>query len=256
MEVQRQQPLARHGIQVAGQRIDHDDATPLFFDFSADEMRELSWRQLRGVHLAQGEFACVHHFLHVESQPGGALDKRSDALIEEKDAGMLAPLGRRARVLRGERGLPRPRRSEEERARAAGEPAAQQLVQQRQAALDLFARVRGHMLRGHQPRIDLDPARANAAIVKSLADLTAAHLEHLQPAAICPVLGGVTIERDDAGRDAGYRQLGVLRAGIVHHHDRALGAVEEVFQGEDLPPIAQRRLGQEPQLTNGIEHDA
>ena len=43
---------------------------------------------------------------------------------------------------------------------------------------------------------------------------------------------------------------------IIQHQDSGATTGEVVFQGQNLPPIAQRTLRQQPDLRQGVEHDA
>jgi hypothetical protein len=53
-------------------------------------------------------------------------------------------------------------------------------------------------------------------------------------------------------------ELEIVHGGrqIVEKDDGAPAIGEEVLQGEDLPPITQRILGEEPHLRKTVEHDA
>src|SRR5690606_42132041 len=64
------------------------------------------------------------------------------------------------------------------------------------------------------------------------------------------------VERDHAVGNALQLQVGGLARTIVEEQGRTVAASEELLQGQDLLPVAQRALGEQPQLRQRIEHHA
>src|SRR5262245_25321275 len=77
---------------------------------------------------------------------------------------------------RAERRFSRAGSALEQRARAALEPASQERVEAREAALHAHARGTGPVLRCHQPRIDFEPAPPDRVVVIAAAKVAAAVL--------------------------------------------------------------------------------
>src|SRR5436190_2221252 len=102
MQVQRQQLLARHGIEVAGETVDDDDARIELFDGGAHQMSEFPGGQLRGIDLPEHELARLNQRLHVETEARRTLQKRGDGFVKQENRRMVAARRRGAGVLRGD----------------------------------------------------------------------------------------------------------------------------------------------------------
>ena len=55
-------------------------------------------------------------------------------------------------------------------------------------------------------------------------------------------------------RDAVHGLVGRLGGQIVQHHHRGAELREEMLDRQDLPPVAQRTLRQQPDLGKAVEH--
>ena len=103
--------------------------------------------------------------------------------------------------------------------------------------------------------IDGEPAGADAEVVVAAAKATAAQLQHLQPPALRAVLERDVLELDHAVREAVELQVAFGRGLVVEQQHRAVPRREELLEGEDLPPEAQRVAGEQPHLGERVEHD-
>ena len=83
----------------------------------------------------------------------------------------------------------------------------------------------------------------------------AAQLLDPQAAPLRAVLGRELLEVDDAVGEALQLQVGRVGGAVVEEDDRAAAAGEELLQGQDLAPVAQRVAGQQPHLGEGVEDD-
>ncbi len=119
-----------------------------------------------------------------------------------------------------------------------------------------FTPHRAGMCGGDKARIDRQPARADRKIVVAAAVADAAHLHDAQPAAFRAKARSGLFERDHAVRDAVQLQVAGLGGPVVEHQHRAGPARKEVLQGQYLPAVAQRILGQQAQLGEAVQHNA
>ena len=112
------------------------------------------------------------------------------------------------------------------------------------------------MFGGDQTRIDLEAAGADGVVV-----IPAAKLRRRGTCA--PAAGGDRrrigvhlLEHDHAVRDALDVRVVIMRGEIVEQHHRAAAAIEILLQRQDLPPIAERASGQQPELGQRVDHHA
>ena len=123
--------------------------------------------------------------------------------------------------------------------------------------LDSFAQVVClPMFRGDQPRKHLEAALLDDVVVISAAKLHAPVLDDAETATLRAVLGIQLFEQHHAVRDALHLQIAVDRGQVVEEDDGAVPGREELLQGEDLPPIAERAAGEQPQFRERVEDDA
>ena len=111
------------------------------------------------------------------------------------------------------------------------------------------------MFGGDQPRKHREAAAFEDEIVIAAAKLDAAHLDHAQPPSFRAEFLGGLLKRDHAVGDA--VQLQVVRVGcpVVQHQHGAIAAGEELLQRQDLAPVAQRVLRQQPHFRQAVEDD-
>ena len=111
------------------------------------------------------------------------------------------------------------------------------------------------VLGGDEPREDVEPARLDDEVVVAAPVLLAPELRDPQPPPLGAVLGRELLQAHDAVGDA--LELQVLRLGrqVVEQEHRAFPADEELLQGEDLPAVAERVLGQQPHLRERVDDD-
>jgi hypothetical protein len=81
VQLNNQEPLLGHRVEVAVQAVDDYDGGPPPLDGPADGVDELARRQLGRVHLLDGHAPLVHGFRQVDAQPGGPRQQGVDALV-------------------------------------------------------------------------------------------------------------------------------------------------------------------------------
>ena len=101
-----------------------------------------------------------------------------------------------------------------------------------------------------------DAARADDEVMIAAAERLAAAFDDPQP----PPLGAVNrrelIEMDHAVRDAVHGAVVGLGGQVVEHEHGGIVLREIMLQREDLPPIAQRALRQQPDLGQAVDDHA
>src|SRR6185437_8929247 len=120
--------LLRHGVLVAGERVQHDDAGA-GFDSVADHGRQFAGRELGGVHVLQAEQAGALVLRQVDAHAAAALQQHAARLVERHHQRLLATVHGGGQELQRQRGLAGAGRPDDERAGAAVEPAAQQTIE-------------------------------------------------------------------------------------------------------------------------------
>ena len=165
VQVQDDELLLRHGRMVAVEAVDRDDADAFPIDQPTRAMGEFARRQLGGVHLLDEELACIAHALQVDAEALGAGEQEPELLVEDEQGGALAARDRGGDELEDEKRFAGARRTDNERARAGCDAAAQQRVERSDAAPELAAGDAVAMLGGDQPRKQLHAARGDDEIV-------------------------------------------------------------------------------------------
>ncbi len=256
VELDDQEPLLGHGVEIAVQAVDDHHRRALTLDGAADGVRELARRQLGRVHLLDRHRACVPMLPQVDTQTGTAGQQGVDALVENEQGSLLPLLGRRHHKLRGQRRLSGSGRADDQGAGAVLEAPAEQGVQLGDAAGQLFCDRRQAMLARDEPRKDVDSPAPDGVVVKAAAEAHAAVLDDQEPPPLGAVLRVQLLQPHHAVRDALDLQVVGGAGQIVQQQHRAAPAGEELLEGEDLPAVAQRVAGQEAQLRERIERHA
>ena len=112
------------------------------------------------------------------------------------------------------------------------------------------------MLGREQPRKDLQSAGSNGVIVIAAPKFNPAHLRHAQPSPLRAIVEPQLLQSDDAVYDAVELKIVALRRHVVDHQHRRMPRPQEVLQRENLSPIAQRVLRQQPHLGKRVDDDA
>jgi hypothetical protein len=86
------------------------------------------------------------------------------------------------------------------------------------------------------------------------AEAPAAVLHDAHAPALGAVLGRQLLQPDDAVRHAVHRLVGGVGGQVVQQQDRDVLAGEVVLQRQDLPPVAERALRQQPDLRQAVDH--
>ena len=165
MELGDQEPLLGHRVQVAVQAVDDDHFRPRLAVFSLDgrpdAVGELPRRQLGRVDRLDGDVARVDVLRDVHPEARRPLQDGLEPLVEGEDGGPLAAVRRGPRVLEGERRFAAAGRPEEDRAGAVLEAAAQEGVQLDVAGFEQAPLLAVVMLRGDEPRKDVEASRGD-----------------------------------------------------------------------------------------------
>ena len=112
------------------------------------------------------------------------------------------------------------------------------------------------MFGGDQAGKDPQASRFDREIMEAAAKPDAAHFDHAKPPPLRAVIDGELLEHHDAVRNRVQLQVVLGRREVVEQHDRAFAVGEEMLQGQDLAPVAQRVLGKQAQLGQAVEHHA
>jgi len=248
--------LLRHGVLVAGERVQHDDAGA-GFDSVADHGRQFAGRELGGVHVLQAEQAGALVLRQVDAHAAAALQQHAARLVERHHQRLLATVHGGGQELQRQRGLAGAGRPDDERAGAAVEPAAQQTIELGDAAADgLLIGVVGVVLGGDQAREDGQAAAADDVVVEAALELAPAQLEHPQSPSVAAKHQRLLLQPHDAVRKAVQAGLLDFLGHVVEEEGGAVEFGQEVLQGQDLAAVAQRALREQPDLGDAVEHHA
>jgi hypothetical protein len=134
--------------------------------------------------------------------------------------------------------------------------AAKQLVELSDTT-GLFATLEiGAILRGYESRKYIQAAGGDGGVVISAAELNPAVFDHSYAPALRAVGGRQLFQPDYAVSDAVNGLVGDLGRQVVQQQHGAVEFREVMLDRENLPPIAQRALGQQPDLGETVEHYA
>src|ERR1700720_1971894 len=163
--LEHQKAFLRPAPQLAVKAVDNDHGGVPLGDASADKRCEPAGRHLRGINLMQDDITGRDQRADLHSDPACPLNNALGALVKSVEGGALALFCYIVREAESDRGLPRSSRTDEQRAGAAAQAAAEQQVELlRAAATDLLregSRTLGHV----QPWKDLQAAGSNGVIV-------------------------------------------------------------------------------------------
>ena len=110
------------------------------------------------------------------------------------------------------------------------------------------------LLGRHQTRENPQPSLDDGEVVIPPARLESANLDHPQPPAFVAVIVGLLLQQKNAVGDALQLPVVFRRGSIVEEEHGALPSGEELLQHHDLAPVAQRMLGQQPQLGERVKN--
>jgi hypothetical protein len=108
------------------------------------------------------------------------------------------------------------------------------------------------MLGREQPRIDLQSAGSNGVIVIAAPKFNSAHLRHAQPSPLRAIIERQRLQSDDAVHDAVKLKILALRDHVIDHQHFERREPQEVLQRENLSPIAQWVLRQQPSFDTAV----
>ncbi len=111
------------------------------------------------------------------------------------------------------------------------------------------------MLGRHQARIDLESAGADGEVVEAAAELAGAVLDDPDPPALGAVFGRQFLQPDHPVGHAVHGLVQALGGEIVEQQHGGAAPGEIVLQGQHLPAVAKRALGQQPDLREAVDHD-
>ena len=87
VQVQREEALLGHGVEVAVQAVDDDDSRVVLLDRLADEVRELAGSKLRGIDLLRGDQLVLQRSGQVHADRRGTFEQAAPALVEDEQRG-------------------------------------------------------------------------------------------------------------------------------------------------------------------------
>src|SRR5262249_14002917 len=111
------------------------------------------------------------------------------------------------------------------------------------------------VLGGDEPRIDDHAAGVNLHVVHSAAKLHASELRDPKTPAVLAVFGLDLIDLDHAVCDGFELRIARLARRVIEEETGDLPSGEELFKGENLPPITKRALGQEMDFRQRVDDD-
>src|SRR3569623_2093195 len=126
MELDGQEVLARHGVQVSVQRIDDDYTSIAILHCVTHQVSELTGRQLGWVDLLSRDEPRLEMLVERHAEPRRSDAERVHAFVECKDGGMSAAIGRSRGKLRSDRTFARSGRPNQQNTGPSIEPAPYQ----------------------------------------------------------------------------------------------------------------------------------
>jgi adenylosuccinate synthase len=176
--------------------------------------------------------------------------------IEGKNGGMVPARRGHRRILVGQARFAGAGRSHNQRAGSALQAATQQHVQLGNAAghdiVGEFALVFG---RDQAWKHD-QAAGIDNEIVIAAAESHAAELDHAETPPLGAIIGSDMLEHQHPMRQALQLHVDSLAGAIVQQERGTVAARETLFEGENLPPVAQGVLRQQPHFGKGIDDQA
>jgi hypothetical protein len=201
-----------------------------------------------GIHLPHGHRAVVGVLAQVDAQPVHAREEGVLALVEDEHRRALAPSRGGRDELGCQRGLAGAGRADDERARAALEPAAQEVVHRVDAAGEFLLVEVGAVFGRDKPRVDAQAAGEEVVVVVAAAEAPAAMLQHAKPAPVRSVFGQQLLQHEHAVRDRLHLQVAPRAGEIVEQQHGTTPPAEELLQRQQLPAVSQRVAGKKTQF--------
>ena len=227
------------------------------FDALSDQPGEFAGRKFGRIDLLHLDLPGFGALFELDAQGGGPGFERGEAFVEGENDGVVAALGRRDGILDGDGRFSRAGGPHQQSAGAAIGPAAQQRIERRDAALDAFAVETARYVPTATSRgKTIKPAFANGKIVVAAAKTGSAEFHDAQPAPLGAIDRGQLLQRNDAVGDALKLEVRAFGCSVVEQQHGAFAADEKLLQGQNLPAITQRALGQQPKFGERVENDA
>ena len=186
-------------------------------------------------------------------RPPSTWDAQGGGRAHPRERGTWCPAHRRGRPSRGARGRPRSSRTGSptmDFPAPAGpissalvprsEASAQQGVELGHAAPDDSTVAGLAMLRRDHAGEHPHAAGDDPEVVVPASKVEAAELGDPEPSPPGAELGGELLEPDDTMRDAVQLEIAAVRGAVIEEQHGAPPADEELLQGQDLPPVAER----------------
>ena len=226
----------------------------ILVDPLAHPVGEFAGRQLRGVNLLDEKLAAALHFLEIDAETLHAREQQPEFFVEHEQRRLFAALDRgddehdRGERFAGAGG------TENERARSGLDPAAQQPVQLDDAARHRVAFEVAAIFRRHQPRKHVETAGGDGDIVIAAAKLHAAIFDDAGAPPLRAVGRRQFLQPQHAMRDAVHGLVGDIGGQVVEQHHGGVELGEVMLDRENLPPVAQRALRQQPDFGQAVQH--
>src|SRR5579872_919422 len=247
--------LARHGVQVAVERVDdHQLATAR--DCPLDAVGELPGRDLGRVDLLQADRALAHEMREVEAELLRAGECDARGLVKGEYHAGFALARHLCGVLERERGFAGAGLAENQSRGAPIQAAAEELIELLDATGHRLARQVDAMLGSNQSREDTQSPRLDDVVVVTLTEAHRTHFHDPQPPARSAVFRGELLHFDHAVGEAEHMRIAPQAAAIhlvIQQQYRAALPGELLLQSQELPTIAQRRLREQPKFRQRVE---
>jgi hypothetical protein len=131
MQLDYQELLVRHRVEVSVQAVDGDDARLTVFDVLTDPMDEFTWREFGRIDLIDRDQPGFDVLPQLDAEAIEPAEKRRDTLIEDEHGGTLS-IGSRRRAEQGTDGrFTRSSGAGDEGAGSSLEPTSHQPIQTR-----------------------------------------------------------------------------------------------------------------------------
>ena len=212
-------------------------------------------RDLGGIDLLHHEPAGFDVFLERHSHRPYAHEKRMHRFVEREIDDLLAAQGSRVNEEARDGRLAAARRSHQQIARARVEPSADQRIELAIAGGERARLELRGILRRDESRKEFDPAAIDHVVMIAFHERGAPQLRYAQIAPVDAELQWRDEQREHAVDDALHLHVGTDRAAVVEEQNGGAKLREALLEREDLAPVTQRVLREQPHFRKRIEHE-
>ena len=239
VHVQDQGVLFGHGRLVAIDAVDDHGLDVALVDAATNPVGELAGGQFSGIHLFDQQIAAVLQSLQIDTDVFHALEQQAQFLVENEQGGFFTPGHGGGCEDHGNEGFAGTGRTENQRAGAGFNPAAEQRVHFRDAAGQLLAQVAPAVFGGHQAWKHMHAVAHDGEVVKAATVFLAPVLHHPDTPPFGAVVGGQFLQADHAVGHAVHGFVEGLGGQVVEQQHGGVVTHEVMLDREDLPAVAQ-----------------